>query len=1254
MKMTSMKLILLVLFYSSLPVVITSNKDEKLPPGTLQEEIEEKINNIPVDPGGNEQAGHVVKPEDVIVQTDSKESEKQTDEKEQIKQEKDESLKKEQIEPMKLEAEVIGKQGEEKIVSIQETGDSTLDPLKSENVDVKDDQTENLDGVSNNITAEIQPQKPVGDKSQKSENEAVIDTNRETQPNTLDETKQEKTVEEIQTFTEWTQKVLEEEKQKTASETPGSSVSKSKRSTNYASKECGAKVLASNPEAENIKAVLTSNKDEYMINPCKAAKKWFVVELCEPIHVSHFEVASFELFSSQPKTFRVSLSDRYPTKEWTNIGEFVAIEERNSQTFNVKEGYVVQFVRVEMIDHYGTEHYCPLTWFRLFGVPVEYDEYGQRPPEDGDDNENMDDALLRNGENAETDTPKNLFASATDTVMKLVKKVLNVEDKTQETEKNGTDIVDDNIPLKSPNDTNLTADGTMLPCVPKETEKDKKVFDEPRPPNGQSGFVTSNSGSGETKTEKDVSIVTKLEDHEQVPSVSDNLVTLIQSGEDDIASCDLTSDKLSTLSYFKRPICVYLELINYSDKLQMCSINDSDSKMQDTDKNKNDVAEDNIKVVEEKPSTEIVLDQITSEISSQVSMKDMQLKQDKTDLTAGETTPSVSATIVPLPQESQMATTSVSSAEMDKTHDSLTTIEPSTSSSQMESTKIAASEKPKTEDITKKPTVVSSADVSETIQSSSGSEDVGYKSSAVTPSLSDVESSLQQKTTVDFILMKTDSSTPSQKGTEQTTDIQQQPQVPFVEEGSKVEPTSTIEASKVSSSSLQINASESEGPSTNVVEPVVVGDNIPPVQQNSRDLGLVRVPILPYQKRETAIMRLNNRIKALEMNVSLSSRFLEEMSQKFKKQTEDMIKQHVFNVTIGEITNLTKAIEKQSQIQKQKIDVLETKVQNLTEVVLRLAENLENLNRQVQDKEYKYIMTIVIVAVIALIVLRWKSTKVSPEIQQMGDVSNLTHVDRRNSFSGCDNDKIESMGPTIQKYDSESTLVSSKRYSSDIDPGGTNHNQIKKKKKKKHKMSDSSTSLPCEKKMTPHKTGINSAGLLFGTSSRELSPDENREMTKINRAESYGGIWSFFASDKQEQVKPKGPDKKDVPNSYATCKTNGCIPKKPPKSGRMCNPVQMSNGCACESKSESFNDVKNGHEVDDNNVSHNNTNTNNIVIVSPFKKRFSFVKGATSNSHKDPLLKGQTDRNGKNGHERASSMDLTPKSVSFREVNGYK
>lgn len=39
-----------------------------------------------------------------------------------------------------------------------------------------------------------------------------------------------------------------------------------------------------------------------------------------------------------------------------------------------------------------------------------------------------------------------------------------------------------------------------------------------------------------------------------------------------------------------------------------------------------------------------------------------------------------------------------------------------------------------------------------------------------------------------------------------------------------------------------------------------------------KNLRLAKVPIMPLQKRETAIMRLTNRIKSLETNVSLSSR----------------------------------------------------------------------------------------------------------------------------------------------------------------------------------------------------------------------------------------------------------------------------------------------------------------------------------------------------------------------------------------------
>ena len=37
----------------------------------------------------------------------------------------------------------------------------------------------------------------------------------------------------------------------------------------------------------------------------------FIIELCEPIQVKQLDIANFELFSSTPKDFLVSISDRY-------------------------------------------------------------------------------------------------------------------------------------------------------------------------------------------------------------------------------------------------------------------------------------------------------------------------------------------------------------------------------------------------------------------------------------------------------------------------------------------------------------------------------------------------------------------------------------------------------------------------------------------------------------------------------------------------------------------------------------------------------------------------------------------------------------------------------------------------------------------------------------------------------------------------------------------------------------------------------
>lgn len=49
-------------------------------------------------------------------------------------------------------------------------------------------------------------------------------------------------------------------------------VKANKKGVNYASVTCGAKVVSINSEAQNAVYLLMENKDQYMINPCKAKK----------------------------------------------------------------------------------------------------------------------------------------------------------------------------------------------------------------------------------------------------------------------------------------------------------------------------------------------------------------------------------------------------------------------------------------------------------------------------------------------------------------------------------------------------------------------------------------------------------------------------------------------------------------------------------------------------------------------------------------------------------------------------------------------------------------------------------------------------------------------------------------------------------------------------------------------------------------------------------------------------------------------
>lgn len=208
------------------------------------------------------------------------------------------------------------------------------------------------------------------------------------------------------------------------------------RSKNYASPDCGAKIVAMNPEARSARSILVSTRDEYMLNTCNS-RIWFVVELCEAIQAKKIELANFELFSSGPKDFSVYVSDRFPTRDWSHVGQFTAKDERDIQSFSTHPHLFGKFIKVEFQSHYGSEHYCPISLFRAYGTSefevLETETEAQVQDQNNITEHEDEDEIVgvdfdENGEIG--DSPRNLFGSAKEAVLSIVQRAAQVLGKT--------------------------------------------------------------------------------------------------------------------------------------------------------------------------------------------------------------------------------------------------------------------------------------------------------------------------------------------------------------------------------------------------------------------------------------------------------------------------------------------------------------------------------------------------------------------------------------------------------------------------------------------------------------------------------------------------------------------------------------------------------------------------------------------------------------------------------------------------------
>ncbi|KAK2084782.1 hypothetical protein P7K49_037815 [Saguinus oedipus] len=135
--------------------------------------------------------------------------------------------------------------------------------------------------------------------------------------------------------------------------------------------------------------------------------------------------------------------------------------------------------------------------------------------------------------------------------------------------------------------------------------------------------------------------------------------------------------------------------------------------------------------------------------------------------------------------------------------------------------------------------------------------------------------------------------------------------------------------------------------------------------QNSTDLGYANGNLVHgSNQKESVFMRLNNRIKALEVNMSLSGRYLEELSQRYRKQMEEM--QKAFNKTIVKLQNTSRIAEEQDQRQTEAIQLLQAQLSNMTQLVSNLSTTVAELKREVSDRQSYLVISLVLCVILGL------------------------------------------------------------------------------------------------------------------------------------------------------------------------------------------------------------------------------------------------------------------------------------------------
>ncbi|NXT80622.1 SUCO factor, partial [Zapornia atra] len=770
----------------------------------------------------------------------------------------------------------------------------------------------------------------------------------------------------IPTFDEWKKKVMEVEKEKSQSMHPSavggqhSTKKVQKNRNNYASVECGAKILAANPEAKSTSAILMENMDLYMLNPC-STKIWFVIELCEPVQVKQLDIANHELFSSTPKDFLVSISDRYPTNKWIKLGTFHARDERNVQSFPLDEQmyakYVkmfIKYIKVELISHFGSEHFCPLSLIRVFGTSMveEYEEIADSQYQ-SERQELFDEDYdyLLDYNTGEEKSSKNLLGSATNAILSMVNIAANMLGaKTESSESEGNRSVSENA-------TATPATSTAAPRLPEPTPV-------PSPELVTTDIPQIDKEQLIVDLTKESPIVQLVQEYEE--DTIQSTVTLLPSDdqEDDALAwfeletekycCDMaTACCISTFSEYLFKWCSVAVAMHrqhrktedkqedYSADVQQPQVVPTQSMHASVDEPLPEQLDSKV----ETPSGSAVVVDFSSVVHEEIrneTTDSIELEPSHPQTVSQSLLLEVTSEVKPLP------TTDVA---LEPAKEDAGQVAPRVTP-QVDIAEVSAETEKAESSVAEENPVASETSVATEVK------ELSTRETMATPVISKpLETVLQPEYTIGM------SASDAGEGKESTPEMQK-PVLPPVESSVSAETKEEDQATEEALMAIPVSGGLQRTATDFYAE-----------LQNSTDLGYANGNLVHgSNQKESVFMRLNNRIKALEVNMSLSSRYLEELSQRYRKQMEEM--QKAFNKTIIKLQNTSRIAEEQDQRQTEAIQLLQAQLTNMTQLVSNLSSTVAELKSEVSDRQTYLVISLVLCVILGLVlcVQRCRST----------------------------------------------------------------------------------------------------------------------------------------------------------------------------------------------------------------------------------------------------------------------------------------